>query len=251
MISEINNAGIVSNLKTYQLESGKLSSGSRLNSAGDGAAEIAISNLLRGDLAAVETGLRNIWDGISMLQIADGSLDTISRNLARMKELTLQAANGVYSPAQKQMIQQELDDLSVQNVQFGEMTKFNGIRLHKDNQAISITAAGDKITTVYSKSIEYFTVDVNNVESSIGSINMMIDHVSSYRASLGSNMNKLENAAAYFTNKAEEILESQSRIADTDIASTVTSMTSAAITAEAGIIQAHSNIDSQLASKLL
>jgi flagellin len=251
MVSEINNTGIVSALKTYQMEFGKLVSGSQLNQASNGAAEIALSNHLRGDLSTVEEGIRNLRDGISMLQIADSSLDTISGNLIRMKELTLQAAGGAYSPAQKQMIQQEINDLALQNVQFGEMTKFNGVRLHRDNQAISITAAGDKVTAIYTKSIEYFTVDVNNVETSISSINMRIDYVTSYRGDLGSQMKTLENAAAELSSKAEEILESQSRIADTDMAAAVTSMTSASIVAEAGSIQAHSQVTSQIASNLL
>jgi flagellin len=252
MLTEINNTTGLSNaLKSYQIEFGKLVCQSQLNQTGNRAAEIALSNQLRGDLCTVEEGLRNLWDGISLLQIADSSLDTISKNLIRMKELTLQASGGEHSPAQKQMIQQEINDLALQNVQFAEMTKFNGVRIHKDNQAISITAAGDQVTAIYTKSVEYFTVDVNNVESSISSINMMIDYVTSYRGSLGSQMKTLENAAAELSGKAEEILESQSRIADTDMAAAVTAMTSASILAEAGSIQAHSQVASQIASTLL
>ena len=84
-----------------------------------------------------DQGIRNVRDGISMLQTSDASLDVISKNLVRMKELATQAGSDVYSPQQKQLIQQEFDELASQNVQIGEMTKFNGIRLLKDNQVIS------------------------------------------------------------------------------------------------------------------
>jgi flagellin len=253
MISEINNSGDVSALQTYQIEFGKLVSGSQTQQTmgNYAAAEIVLSNELRGNLVSVEEGLRNIWDGISLLQVADSSLDTISQNLNRMKELVMQAAGGGLSPAQKQMIQDEIDDLALQNIQFGEMTKYNGVRVHKNNQAISITAAGDKVTAIHTKSIEYFTVDINNIEVSISSINMMIDYVTSYRGALGSQMKALEDAAAELSNKAENILESQSRIADTDMASAVSSMVAASILAEAGSIQAHAQVASQIVSNLL
>jgi len=258
MISEMNSivsantSAIYGALKTYSRDFEKLASGSRLNRASDGAAEIAITNLMRSDLASIDQGIRNVRDGVSMLQVADGSLGVVSNNLVRMKELAMQAGNDVYSPEQKRLIQQEFDELASQNVQIGESTKFNGIRLHKDNQVISIKASGEDITAVYTKSIALVTTDLNNTETAIASINNVIDHISSYRASLGSTMNTLEEKTSYLQNQAEEILESVSRIADTDVAATVTSLASNEIvTKHAVAVQAHAQTISQVANLLL
>lgn len=251
-IASLNASAIYGALRSYRQNFEKLSSGSQLNHASDGAAELAVTNLLKADLAAIDQGIKNVRDGISMLHIADSSMDIISQNLIRMKQLAVQAGSDVYSPEQKKLLQQEIDQLAAQNVQIGEMANFNGIQLHKDNQTISIMADGEQITAIHTKSIPMLTVDLGNTDAAFSAISAEINNLNSYRASLGSHISTLERSASFLENKAEEILESESRIADTDAASTVVSLAADEIISKQAIaMQAHAHTISKIASTLL
>lgn len=258
MTAEINNlaslnaSAISGAYKSYRQNFEKLASGSRLNRASDGAAELAVTNLLKADLVSIDHGIKNVRDGISMLQISDGSMEAVSQNLIRMKELAAQAGSDVYSPAQKKLLQQEFDNLASQNAQIAEMANFNGIRLHKDNQTISIMAEGERVAAIKTKSIPMLAIDLGDPEVSLSAISDEINNINSYRASLGSHMNTLENHASVLLNKAEEILKSESRIADTDIASTAASLAADEIvTKQAVAVQVHAQTISQIAGTLL
>ena len=258
MISEINAMSIYSaitsadSLKAYQQNFEKLSSGSKLNRASDGAAEIAISNLLKADLASVDQGIRNVRDGVSMLQIADSSLETVSKNLTRMKELTTQAGSDLYSPEQKKLIQQEFDQLAAQNTQIGQTTTFNGIRLHANNQTISITADGEQAAEIQSKAIPQVSANVSDFKTTISSLDQIIEYINAYRADLGSHINTLQVSADSLNHKAEEILKSESRISDTDVAATAAALASSEIIAEQAMAsQAQANTSIKATSTLL
>jgi flagellin len=119
----------------------RLSSGLRINSAKDDAAGLAASDLIRGDVAALQQGSRNAHDAINMLQTSDGGLGTISDILTRMRELSEQSATGSYSGAQVGTMQSEFDQLSAEISRIANNTNFNGNNLLTTDSAAAVTIA--------------------------------------------------------------------------------------------------------------
>jgi flagellin len=107
----------------------RLSSGLRINSAADDAAGLAIREMMRADIAAMNQGIRNIADAISMIQTADGALSVIDEKLIRMKELAEQAATGTYTTAQREIINSEYQAMAAEIDRIANATNFNGIKL--------------------------------------------------------------------------------------------------------------------------
>ena len=141
---------------------------------------------------------------------------------------------------------------AIQNVQIGEMTRFNGINLHKDSQTISITADGEQIVSIQSQQIGLISASIDDPEAAIAAVNSAIEFISSYRGSLGSNMEALESASNALYSKAENVLESASRIADLDVAAANVSMAADQVLVDqACSVQAHSQTIAQIAHMLL
>ena len=107
----------------------RLSSGMRINSSADDAAGLAISELMRADIAALNQGVRNANDAISLIQTADGALGVIDEKLIRMKELAEQAATGTYDSTQRLMIDSEYQQMASEITRIANATDFNGIKL--------------------------------------------------------------------------------------------------------------------------
>ncbi|MBQ4566634.1 MAG: flagellin, partial [Desulfovibrio sp.] len=111
----------------------RLSSGLRVNSAADDAAGLAIRELMRADVAALQQGVRNANDAISLIQTADGALGIIDEKLVRMKELAEQAATGTYDSTQRLMIESEYQAMASEITRIANATDFNGIKLLDGN----------------------------------------------------------------------------------------------------------------------
>ena len=107
----------------------RLSSGMRINSAADDAAGLAISELMRADIAALNQGVRNANDAISLIQTADGALGVIDEKLIRMKELAEQASTGTYDSTQRLMIDSEYQQMASEITRIANATDFNGVKL--------------------------------------------------------------------------------------------------------------------------
>ena len=112
-----------------QTSTQRLSSGLRVNSAADDAAGLAIRELMRSDIAALNQGVRNANDAISLLQTADGALGVIDEKLVRMKELAEQAATGTYDSTQRLMIESEYQAMASEITRIANATDFNNIKL--------------------------------------------------------------------------------------------------------------------------
>ena len=106
-----------------------LSSGLRVNTAADDAAGLAIRELMRADIAAMNQGVRNVNDAISLIQTADGALGIIDEKLIRMKELAEQAATGTYNSDQRLMIDSEFQAMAAEIQRIATATDFNGVKL--------------------------------------------------------------------------------------------------------------------------
>ncbi|MEG6501823.1 MULTISPECIES: flagellin, partial [unclassified Desulfovibrio] len=120
----------------------RLSTGLRINSAADDAAGLAIRELMRTDIAALQQGVRNANDAISLIQTADGALAVIDEKLIRMKELAEQAATGTYDSTQRLMIESEYQAMASEITRIANATDFNGIHL-LDGSLSSDTHTGD------------------------------------------------------------------------------------------------------------
>ena len=112
-----------------QTSTQRLSSGMRINSAADDAAGLAIRELQRADIAALQQGARNANDAISMIQTADGALGVIDEKLIRLKELAEQAATGTYDSTQRLMIESEYQAMASEITRIANATDFNGMKL--------------------------------------------------------------------------------------------------------------------------
>lgn len=120
----------------------RLSSGLRINSAKDDAAGLAVRELIRSDVAALDQGVRNANDAVSMLQAAEGALGEIDENLVRMRQLAEQANTDTYSATQKDIMQNEFNELAAEITRIAEGTDFNDITLldNTNTQTISLGA---------------------------------------------------------------------------------------------------------------
>jgi len=115
------------NAKTNSLA--KLSSGLRINKAGDDAAGLAISEKMRGQVGGLKQAIRNAQDGISLIQTAEGALNETHSILNRMRELAVQAANGTNTDADRGEIQKEINQLVEENSRIADTTQFNNQKL--------------------------------------------------------------------------------------------------------------------------
>jgi flagellin len=117
----------------------RLSTGLRINSAADDAAGLAIREGMRAEIAALNQGIRNAQDGISMIQTAEGALAVIDEKLIRMKELAEQAATGTYTQDQRMIIHSEFAAMAAEIDRIATSTAFNGVKLLNGNTSVSGT----------------------------------------------------------------------------------------------------------------
>ena len=132
MASQVGN-NLTSHYNDLKTSTSRLSSGLRINSAADDAAGLAIRELMRTDIAALQQGVRNANDAISLIQTADGALGVIDEKLTRMKELAEQASTGTYDSTQRLMIESEYQAMASEITRIANATDFNGIHLLDGN----------------------------------------------------------------------------------------------------------------------
>ncbi len=210
----------------------KLSSGLRINRAGDDAAGLAISEKMRGQIRGLDQASRNSQDGISLIQTGEGALSTVSNILVRVKELAVQAANGTYDATNDlERIQEEVTELSSQVTDIKTNTKFNGIALldgqgsdivlqvgQEDSQTLTILKASTDLSTVESAVKGYDLKTQAGATTALGTIEDQINAVSKIRSYYGANQNRLEYNVNNLDTYSENLSASESRIRDVDMA---------------------------------
>ncbi|MBQ7607982.1 MAG: flagellin, partial [Desulfovibrionaceae bacterium] len=238
----------------------RLSTGLRINSAADDAAGLAIRELMRSDITAMQQGIRNANDAISLLQTADGALSIIDEKLIRMKELAEQAATGTYDSVQRLMIDSEYQQMASEITRIANATDFNGIHLLNGNLS-STTHNGSTLENASSpgkmkihfgtgndSSEDYYYIQIGtSTASALGlgnsakaehnghnistqeaaqkalvAIDRAIVSKDKIRAHLGALQNRLENTISNLTTQAENLQASESRISDVDVATEMT-----------------------------
>src|SRR4051794_843495 len=221
----------------------KLSSGYRINRAGDDAAGLAISEKLRGQIGGLAQASRNSSDAISMVQTAEGALNEVHSMLQRVRELAVQYKNGTLSSNDQLSIQSEVNELQAEIGRIGTDTEFNGIKLLSGaNPTISFqVGAGDgQQITVATISVgaqvvsTVFALSSSSTQTDIQQIDDAINNISAARATFGAVQNRLEHTIANIASYQENLTASESRIRDADMASEMVQFTKLQILQQAG-----------------
>ncbi|WP_322906508.1 flagellin [Paenibacillus sp. SGZ-1009] len=193
----------------------KLSSGQRINRAADDAAGLSISEKMRGQIRGLEQAQRNVQDGISFAQTAEGAMNEVSSMLGRMKELNVQKQNGTYSAGDKSNINAELDQLGKQIDSIMSNTTFNGIHINSGSVSVQADDANFKITI---SGISTSGFNGLSSSTSLSSVSTAIEKVATQRANLGAVQNRLEYTSNNLGTTVENLTAAESRIRDTDMA---------------------------------
>ncbi|PAE96551.1 flagellin Hag [Shouchella clausii] len=245
----------------------KLSSGLRINRAGDDAAGLSISEKMRAQIRGLDQASRNAQDGISLIQTAEGALDETHSILQRMRELVVQAGNtGTNQEEDLQAIQDEINSLKEEiggmadgSKGISDRTAFNGKDLLKGNgdeaasftfqiganqgQTITISIGDMSANALGSEDVKISDIDIETLASpdadadhfdkQLAAVEDAIKQVSKQRSSLGAAQNRLEHTISNLDNSSENLQAAESRIRDVDMAKEIMEYTKSNILSQA------------------
>lgn len=228
----------------------QLSTGRRINSASDDAAGLSIRNKMSSQILSLDQAVRNANDGISMLQTADGATTKVTSMLIRMRELSIQSANDIYTDEQREGLNAEVTELKAELLNVLENTEWNGTKLLKGeagNTGSVIFQVGasatDQITLTMSdlsadadvsaiQSIDITTQSGAN--SAIGDVDLAIAFIDSERSKWGAVANRLTHSADNAINVSMNSKAARSRIDDADYAQATAELARTMILDQAG-----------------
>ena len=263
----------------------RLSTGVRINNAGDDAAGLAISSKMTSQINGLNMAVRNANDAISLLQTADGAAIEISNMLQRMRELAVQGASGTITTSDRTALNTEFTALRDQIDEIANNTQWNGVAILDGNTTIhenqntanqvnfhvganasqtivldlgdfnlaagAVTATGGRSVGIYGADISATALSSRSASNTaITTVNTAIAGVEAYRAKFGSTINRLEYAADNLANVSQNTSASRSRILDTDYAAETTELARSQIIQQAAtamLSQANQQAQSVLA----
>jgi len=248
------NLGLVSNQQSRASQ--RLSSGFRINSAADDAAGLAISEGMRAQIRGMNQASRNAQDGISLIQTAEGYMQTITELAQRARELMVQGANDTYNDTQRGHIRNEIDQLAAEISRIWDDATFNGNEVFGDDmlggstfmlqvgadEGMSINVIDEMSMTATSmaSSLSSATGHMTGIgatysafSSAIGQIDSFLDDINEFRAGLGAIQNRLEFTIQNLDIASENLSASESRIRDADMAMEMMRLTQANILQQA------------------
>lgn len=246
----------------------KLSSGYRINRAGDDAAGLAISENLRAQIRGLKQASRNANDGISLVQVAEGAMNELSSILIRLRELAVQSASDTIGPVERQFLNVEYDQLVSEVDRIADATEFNGTQLLAGTGSIMDFQVGirnnpdiDRISFDSSKAdansaslgVNLTSVaDKASAQNALSSIDTALMSVSAMRADFGALQNRLQMTVSNINNSVENMSAANSRIRDVDVAEETSEMTRNNILLQAGTsVLAQANQSANVALGLL
>jgi flagellin len=219
----------------------RLSSGFRINRGADDAAGLAISERLRAQSRGLGQAQRNAQDAVSLVQTAEGSLNEVHSMLQRVRELAVQYKNGTLSSTDRTAIQSEVNQLASEIERIGSSAQFNGISLLSNAGTVSfqVGAKDNEVITVSTISLGGSTGVGSNYATlsssdSISAIDTAINNVSALRATFGAVQNRLEHTLNNLATYQENLMASESRIRDVDMAKEMVTFTKNQILSQAG-----------------
>ena len=220
----------------------RLSSGFRINRAGDDAAGLGISERMRAQSRGLGQAQRNIQDGISLVQTTEGNLNEVHAMLQRVRELAVQYKSGTLTATDRTAISAEVAQLASEIERIGVQSEFNGIKLlngtggtvtfqvganDTDTIGVAMLSLGTLVGTVYAQLTTANTTDIAEIDTAI-------NNVSTFRGTLGAVQNRLDHSLAAAGAYQENLVAAESRIRDVDMAQEMVSYTKFSILAQAG-----------------
>ena len=206
----------------------KLSTGLRITKAGDDAAGLAVSEKMRAQIRGMEQAERNVQDGISMVQTAEGALEEAGNIAQRMRELGVQAGNDTLSDDDRTKVKEELTQLQDEMKKISEETKFNGKQLLNTAGTFTIQAGANSETrTVKTADLSSIASKLNlttsiatssDAQSFVTKVDAALKSINDARSDLGAMQNRLEYTANNLTTSTENLTAAESRIRDVDVA---------------------------------
>jgi len=242
----------------------RLASGLRINHAADDAAGMALALRMTSQIRSLSQAGRNVMDGISLVQVAEGSYNEVGNILVRLRELAVESANGTLSTTDRTSLQTEADRLILEITGIANSTQFNGVVLLNNSAAggntivfqvgmgtVSYTvSATDQISVVlYSLKSSAFTssgtdltsgasqiiiTTASNAQAALTTLDTVITNLNSSRASLGAAQNDLESRSRNISISVENLTAARSRIQDVDVASETSELVRNQILVQAG-----------------
>lgn len=240
----------------------RLSSGLRINHAGDDAAGLAVSETLRAQTRGLAQAERNTQDGISVIQVAEGALSEISNILIRMREIGVQSSSDTIGQTERKFTDIEYQQLLEEINRISASTEFNhvpllngaaftfdiqvGTRNNPQTDRIRLFDAGSADVNTVSLGLNLTNVqDKNSAQNSLASIDKALQTVTSIRAQFGALQNRLQSTVSNIAMSRENLTSAMSRIRDMDMAEETTELTKNQILMQTGISvlsQANSSI---------
>lgn len=222
----------------------ELSSGMRINSAADDASGLSVSERMRSQIRGLNQASRNVMNGISMLQTAEGFMQSTTDILQRIRELAVQSANGIYSDESRMQIQTEVEQLVSEVDRISQIAEFNGMtllsgRFAEDGIKLQVGANTDQNFTVKLADMSATALglkgagqdgteqsislaDSDSANMALATIDEALKTVNKNRADIGASMNRMEMTKKGIDIASENISASESRIRDADMAKSIT-----------------------------
>jgi flagellin len=233
---------------------GRLSSGMRINSASDDAAGLGISENLSANIRSMAQAQRNANDGISMSQVAEGSMNDMQGIVSRMRELSVQSSNSTLGDNERGYIQTEFTQLSSEIDRISKVTDFNGQKLLNGAASSGLTfqigiqnTANDRLamsitkldtSTLGSTSLHISAASLStaaNAQLAIGTFDKAIQQLSQARAKVGATQNRMTVTVSNLAVTQENLTAANSRIRDVDVAQESANLTKSQILSQAGL----------------
>ena len=266
-VTNISNESIMKNME-------KLSSGERINRAGDDASGLAVSEKMRSQIRGLNQAYKNIQNGVSFIQTTEGYLTETTDILQRVRELAVQAANGIYSDEDRMQIQVEVSQLVAEVDRIASVAQFNGMNMltgrfaqGAETMQFQIGANVDQNARVYIGTMTAAALGIKGAQGgdeqisiaspdeaniTLAAVDSALTSVNKQRADLGAYQNRFELAARGVNIAAENTQAAESRIRDTDMASEMVEFTKNSILTQAGTAMlAQANNQSQTVLALL
>lgn len=213
----------------------RLSTGRRINSAADDAAGNSIATRMTSEMRGLNMAIRNSNDGISLAQTAEGGMNEITNMLQRMRELSVQSANGTLAAGDRTNLQTEVSALIAQIGDVATRTSFNDVALlDGTNASLSIQTGADAsqtvtitLTDVDATALGIAALDISTeagATTALTALDTALDKVTSAQASLGASQNRLQSTISSLSDRVTNLAEARSRIMDVDFSAETTEL---------------------------
>jgi flagellin len=252
----------------------KLASGEAINRAGDDASGLAVSEKMRTQINGLIQAEKNAQNGLSFVQVAEGSFQQVNDILQRIRQLSIQSANGIYSNSDRTQIQVEVSQLIEEIDRISTSAEFNRMKMltgafaktskvgsmffhvgANSNQRIRvyISTIGAKALNLVDEASKKRSIStVGQANAMIGYVDIALEKLNRQRADLGAYYNRMENTISSLTRSYENMLAADSRVRDVDMAAQMVEYTKDQILIQTGVAMlAQANFKPKLVMKLL